>query len=73
MDDRIIWAVLAVIALLVGSLSVVADMNSTYKVDQAYETYINTPIVRNEWGQQRMTQEQMCSATIKQWMEVCDE
>ena len=71
MDKRIITA-LVIATILVVSISLIAIGDSSYKLDQAYEQYINTPVVRNEWGQRRMTQEQMCSATIKQWMEICE-
>ena len=61
--------VLSALALTVVG---VARMDSQSELDRAYRHYIDTPVVRNEWGQRRMTQEQMCSATIKQWMEICE-
>ncbi|KKM70677.1 hypothetical protein LCGC14_1438300 [marine sediment metagenome] len=59
---------------ITGALAIaaVARMDGQLKLDRAYRSS-EPALVRNGWGQQRMTQEQMCSATIKQWMEVCDE
>ena len=58
---------------ITGALAVAAAtrMDSQRSLDRAYRSS-EPALVRNEWGQQRMTQEQMCSATIKQWSEICN-
>lgn len=70
MDDKII-AVLGITTLLTIALVGVAEIGSRYELDQAYTLYINTPIVRNEWGQLRHTSEFMCEASIRQWLKEC--
>ena len=70
MDDSL--SLLGLAALLVLAFSFVLGWKSTYELDQAYEQYIYTPVVRNEWGQLRHTPEFMCEATIRQWLDECD-
>ncbi len=66
-----ILAVGVVSITLALALAGSARMNSQRELDRAYRAS-EPALVRNEWGQQRMTQEQMCSVTIKQWMEACE-
>ncbi len=65
-----ILAVGVVSITLALSFAFAARFDSQWELDKAYRAS-EPALVRNAWGQRRMTQEQVCSATIKQWMEAC--
>ena len=67
-----ILAVGVVSITLTLALGGVARMDSQWALDRAYRAS-EPVIVRNEWGQQHKPSKWMCEATIKQWMEICDE
>jgi hypothetical protein len=70
MDDRIM-AALGLLTILVIFLCLFSGIASRYELEQAYTQYIDTPAVRNEWGQLPASKERMCAATIQQWSEWC--
>ena len=71
LPDILLYGATWIIAVL--GIAFVMGIHSQALLDRAYSRYIDTPVVRNEWGQQHRPPEWMCKATIKQWMEICNE
>jgi len=68
-SGQVMLASLSLIAVLL--YAGIATVASRSALELAYSEHIDTPIVRNEWGQIKHNPDFMCEASIRKWLEAC--